>query len=313
MNKIWSKALIKLRQGNKLLLLILTDHKGSSPGKQGFKMLVGEDDYLYGTIGGGINEHTAVERAKQMLSDNIDKAELKRFVHSENALEKSGMICSGENTVLFYPIGKVHIDNINEIITALTLKNELTIELSPDFFHIRMSANIDQQYDFSEDQVYREVIGYTHQVLIFGGGHVGLALSEQLKMLDFHVSVFDNRPDLDTMESNTFADVKQIINYEEINAYIPKKKDVYAVISSFAHIDDKQILKNLLNHDLKYIGMMGSKSKRSEIFKQLEKEGIQKEALEKVSSPIGVNIKSNTAAEIAVSIAAELIDYKNTK
>ena len=77
--------------------------------------------------------------------------------------------------------------------------------------------------------------------------------------------------------------------------------------------NDKKILHSLLQHPLKYIGMMGSKHKTEEIFKQLQEEGISKEQLEKVSAPIGVKIKSNTPREIAVSIAAELINLKNTK
>jgi len=312
--EIWTKALVTLRQRKKAVLLIVVENKGSSPGKQGFKMLVTEDGKMYGSVGGGAVEHKMINRAKKMMAETVEEAEIHEHKHySEEDKKNSGMICSGENSILLYPLGKEHIDNINEIITALTLKHDLTIELSTGFFHLRMSAAIDQQYEYTEDKVYKEVIGYTHHVLIFGGGHVGLALSEQLKMLDFYVSVFDNRKDLDSMNSNSFADEKHIIDFKEIDKYIPEKKDVYAIVASFAHTNDMKILRSLLKHPLKYIGMMGSKHKTKEIFKQLEEEGISKDKLEKVSAPIGVKIKSNTPREIAVSIAAELIDIRNTK
>ena len=312
--EIWTKALITLRQGKRAILLIVVENKGSSPGKQGFKMLVTQDEKFYGSIGGGATEHKMVERAKQMLKEDVDKAEMHRHVHdTEEEKERSGMICSGEHTVLLYPLNKAHIDNINEIITAITLKHDLTIKLSTESFNLHLSAAIDRQYVFSEEKVYKELIGYKHRVLIFGGGHVGLALTEQLKMLDFHITVFDNREDLDTFKNNSFADEKQIIKYNKLSNYIPDKKDVYAVISSFSHVNDKKILAELIKHNIKYIGMMGSKNKVKEIFAQLEEEGVSKDDLKKVTAPIGVNIKSQTPKEIAVSIAAQLIDIRNTK
>jgi len=312
--EIWTKALITLRQGKNAILLIVTENKGSSPGKQGFKMLVSQDGKMYGSIGGGATEHKMVERAKQLLTVESKKAELHRHVHNtDEEKDRSGMICSGEHTVLMYPLDKTHIDNINEIITAITLKHDLTIKLSTESFNLHLSATIDKQYEFTDERIYKELIGYKHSVLIFGGGHVGAALSEQLKMLDFHITIFDDRENLDTFKNNSFADEKHIIKYNELGNYIPSKRDVYAVISSFSHINDKKILSELIKHDIKYIGMMGSKNKVKEIFAQLEEEeGISKADLKKVHAPIGVKIKSNTPKEIAVSIAAELIDIRNT-
>ena len=77
-------------------------------------------------------------------------------------------------------------------------------------------------------------------------------------------------------------------------------------------MNDKKILSKLLDKNVAYMGMMGSKNKVAEIFKLLKEEGSSEEVLKKVSAPIGVSIKSETPEEIAVSIAAEIIDVKNT-
>ena len=80
---------------------------------------------------------------------------------------------------------------------------------------------------------------------------------------------------------------------------------------SFGYRTDKVVLQQLLHHQFKYLGMMGSKEKVKQLFKELLEEGIDKTLLVKVHSPIGVPIKSKTPEEIAVSILAEIIGVKN--
>jgi xanthine dehydrogenase accessory factor len=114
------------------------------------------------------------------------------------------------------------------------------------------------------------------------------------------------------MKENKFADEKHFIDYNTINDYIPTGDKEYVVIASFSHQYDKLIVSKLIEKKLNYLGMMGSKDKVKEIFDQLINEGISKESLENVKAPIGVPIKSETPEEIAVSIAAEIIQIKNT-
>lgn len=310
---IWNQILLNLKQNKKVVLLIVVENKGSSPGRQGFKMLVAEDGKRYGSIGGGTTEHKLVNRAEKMLAENILKPELHKQIHrTDEEMHKSGMICSGDNTVILYPLYDIHLDNIQEISGNAILGYETTVKICLDQFRSKSGATIQGQFEFSGDNVYKEVVGYKHTVIIFGGGHVGSALSKQLKMLGFYVKVYDNRKELDTMTSNTYADEKHIINYNELEKYIPEKKDVYTIIASFSHNNDKKILGKLLNKGLNYIGLMGSKNKVKEIFERLESEGFKRDDLDKVSAPIGVKIKSETPEEIAVSIAAEIIDIKNS-
>jgi xanthine dehydrogenase accessory factor len=73
------------------------------------------------------------------------------------------------------------------------------------------------------------------------------------------------------------------------------------------------VLQQLLREDIYYLGMMGSKKKRELLFGELKEEGFSEQELAKVYTPIGIEINSITAPEIAVSIAAEIIEEKNKK
>lgn len=301
-------------QKQKVVLLIVVENKGSSPGRQGFKMIVTERGKRFGSIGGGATEHILTKRAEEMLANNITKPELHEQIHrTDEAMHKSGMICSGENKVILYPLNyEIHHDNINEIVGHAIIKEEITVKISTTEFRSKAGATIKGQYEY-KNGIYREVVGYKHIVCIIGGGHVGLALSKQMKILGYYVKVFDNRPELDTLKANKDANEKHIVKYDEIDIHIPEGENIYVVIASFSHTHDKNILNKLIDKKVTYLGMMGSKNKVQQIFNDLKEKGVTEEQLKNVSAPIGVTIKSETPPEIAVSIAAEIIDIRNKK
>ena len=311
--EFWNTILLNLKQKKHLVFMVVVENKGSSPGKQGFKMVVVNDGTMFGSIGGGLTEHQLVERAKTMLAENIIKPEIHRQVHrTEEEKDKSGMICSGEHSVLLYPLTEKHVDNINEISGNAVLDQETTIKVDLERFMSKSGASISGQYEYGNDGIYKEVIGYKHILNIIGGGHVGLALSKQMKMLGFKIRIYDNRENLPTLKENKFADEKHTIDYRNLDDVFPSGENMYAVIASFSHQNDKTVLAKLIDKKFKYIGMMGSKDKVKEIFARLKEEGIPEESLNRVHAPIGVAIKSETPEEIAVSIAAEIIHVKNT-
>ena len=99
--------------------------------------------------------------------------------------------------------------------------------------------------------------------------------------------------------------------YKKAIKYIPEGDDIYVVIMTFAHKDDRKVLKRLLNKKVKYLGMMGSEEKVASIYAKLEEKGFSAKDLKHVDAPIGVSINSQTPDEIAISIAAKIIKVKN--
>ena len=136
-------------------------------------------------------------------------------------------------------------------------------------------------------------------------------LSRVMKALGFYVVVFDHREDVFTIEQNNFADEIIITRYEEIGKRIIESERSYIIIVTPMHAGDKDTLKSVIDKKVKYIGMMGSRSKIKNIFDALLADGIDGELLQRVHTPIGIEIEAETPEEIAISIAAEIIKVKN--
>ncbi|BBB31927.1 xanthine dehydrogenase accessory factor [Thermotomaculum hydrothermale] len=160
-------------------------------------------------------------------------------------------------------------------------------------------------------EVFVEPLNTKENLYIIGGGHCAVQLSEIASKCGFFVTVVDNRKEWATREKHPYAQRIIISDFEKITETIELKQSDYVVIMTPKHNFDKEVLKQLVNLDLKYLGMMGSLHKVKEIFKQLKNEGIGEEKLKKVYAPIGFPIESKTPEEIAVSITAQLIAVKN--
>ena len=312
--KFWQHLLSKLQDTQNVYLLTVIENIGSSPGRKGFKMLVAEDGFIFGSIGGGVMEFSLVEETKKLLQTGDLKIFLKRQIHQGNKQNGSGMICSGEQTVVFHPLNTQHITIVEDIISCLKSNTKGTLALTPytiNFYNKQLVDKFEYKITSALDWFFKEHIGFTNTLYIVGGGHVSVAVSELFVTLGFHVVVFDNREDLNTLELNTSAHKKSIINFNEIENYISEGSDSYVAIMTNRYIDDKLVLSKLIKNSYAYIGVLGSTAKLKTMWEVLQKEGVTTPQLNIIRAPIGLSIKSQTPHEIAVSIAAEVIKVKN--
>ena len=312
--KFWQHLLSKLQEKQHVYLLTVIENSGSSPGRKGFKMLVAQDGFIFGSVGGGVMEFSLVEEAQNLLKIADLKIFFKKQIHQGNIKDGSGMICSGEQTVVFHPLNSDHISVVKGIIDCLQHNQQKTLQLSPSTFGFSDTA-IENKYKTSintaEDWTFKELIGFKNTLYIVGGGHVGLAVSELFLKLGFYVVVFDNRTQLNTFEGNQFAHKKQLIAYSEIENYISEGKDSYIAIMTNKYTDDKIVLSQLIRNNYKFIGVLGSIAKLKTMWTALLKEGFTQKELNRIHAPIGIAIKSQTPDEIAISIAAQIIQVKN--
>lgn len=303
--QFWKTVLVKSTERKTILLLVVSS-SGSSPGRQGFKMLVTEKE-IVGSIGGGVMEHQLVEEAKTMLS-MLFKPFYKKQIHKGKVQDGSGMICSGEQVVLFYYLGKKELTVIEKMIST---KGLLTITAN-GFSLTNKKVDFKYKWDVSHNEwKYQEQISHKPQLYIFGSGHVGLALAKLASNLDFAIRVFDNRKGLNTFEQNTFATHKSIIDYSTVLSSVTITKDAYIVIMTNSYIEDKLILKQLINTPYNYLGVLGSQAKIDTMFTVMQSEGVTSKAIATIHAPIGIKIHSKTPDEIAISILAEIIQVKN--
>ena len=300
-----------------VMLLYVLESKGSSPGRQGFFMAVNANGEMEGSVGGGIMEHKFVEMAKERLRLGKIESGVKIQVHDKSAANnQSGMICSGEQTILLFSLQEKDSNTIEKIIQSLEENKNGTLVLSPNSIHF---SEVVPENDFEfifhseENWIYKEKTGHKNKLFIIGGGHCSVALSKLMRTIDFYIQVYDDRENLKTMLGNEDVHEKHFIkDYSALNDKIPSGANHYIVIMTFGYRTDDIALKALLNKKFKYIGVLGSKKKMEKLFEDYRLGGIDEAILQRIHTPIGLDIKSQTPEEIAVSIAAEIIKVKNS-
>ncbi|MDA3859717.1 MAG: XdhC family protein [Melioribacteraceae bacterium] len=314
--KLWKYISDRITSNRNVVLLIVANASNASPGRTGFKMAVADDGTSIGTIGGGIMEFDIISEIKESFSNNKEMNFVRKLHHSNlTSGEKSGLICGGVQTVVFKSLSKDNIEIVENIVSnlektiggVLSLTNE-TVQFIPQKTN---SNNIELLTNEANDWKFEENIGIPNTVYIIGGGHVGLAVSRIMSTLDFHVVIFDHRKSVQTMDENIFANKKVITTYDKISDHITEGNKSYVVVVTPSHDGDKDALKAILKLDLKYIGSMGSAKKIKSIFAQLRIEDFSEKSLEKIHTPIGIEIEAESPEEIAISIAAEIINCKH--
>ncbi|MFP5040162.1 XdhC family protein [Parasediminibacterium sp. JCM 36343] len=303
-----------LAQQQPVLLLYVLSSEGSSPGRQGFNMAVASDGLFDGTIGGGIMEFKLVEKAKMLLAQGKQEVLLMWQYHDKTHSDQSGMICSGNQLNAFIPLSIKDLPAVEAILLSLKNGTQQVITLSPQGLALGTDNSTllpSLQLQSESNWLYRECINKESVIHIIGGGHVGLALSEMMAFLGFYVIIYDSRADLTTLEQNTFAKEKRIVDYACIGNIFNDKQNDYVAIMTVGYRTDKIVLQQLLGKTFAYIGLMGSQNKIKTLLAELLAEGYSKESLSHIFTPIGLNIYSRTTREIAVSIAAEIIREKN--
>ena len=146
------------------------------------------------------------------------------------------------------------------------------------------------------------------RAFLFGAGHVNTALEPALRSVDFQTVVMDERPEFaDPSRFPEANEVTCIDSYIQAASELEPGPDDYVVIATPGHRHDEDCLRGVLGKDFAYIGMIGSRSKVAYLFNQLREEGYPEEQLACVCSPIGEPIGSETPAEIAISITAQMI------
>lgn len=155
--------------------------------------------------------------------------------------------------------------------------------------------------------IFIETLEPQKTLVIFGGGHIGLALSVVAKLLHFNVVIVDNRKAFANKERFPHADKVLCCDYAKAFKTIAADHRTFIVIVTHGHAFDAVCLEGALKAEPAYIGMIGSEQKIKHVFNALLKKGFMRSQLRKVHTPVGLEIGAETPEEIAVSIAAQLV------
>ncbi|MCK5131368.1 MAG: XdhC family protein [Candidatus Sabulitectum sp.] len=286
------------------VLCIVAETHGSCPGRAGFKMVVPAEGSCRGSVGGGSMEFRVITIAREMLAGGEKKPCLVSFDHKGNAEpeQRSGMICSGSQKIVLIPPSSSKREPEGKQVLLVNNDELRLLDLPPLNTGLRISGD---SWEYTEELVPPLT------VYIFGGGHCGLALTPVLNSLDLRVVIIDNREHVWTMAENTTAWKKIVRGYDEASSLVPDNADALVVIMTASHAGDSSVLRQMLPKNLKYLGMMGSRATAEHILKEMHSLGFSEKSISTVHTPIGIPISSQTPAEIAVSIAAEIVMVLN--
>jgi xanthine dehydrogenase accessory factor len=178
--------------------------------------------------------------------------------------------------------------------------------------HLSFSLGQDAAYDEGlicggQLNIFVEPVIPQPRAFIFGGGHVSKGISKIATLAGFSTSIIDNREAFANAERFPEAEATYAEEYEDVFPKLPVNYSSYIIIVTRGHRDDMRVLRWAVNTPARYIAMIGSKRKTISVVHELEKEGIPREAFEKVFAPMGLEIGAEMPEEIAISVVAEMI------
>jgi xanthine dehydrogenase accessory factor len=182
----------------------------------------------------------------------------------------------------------------------------------PDFLDTLKGRAFSSAYpvvvDLADRRFFVERCFTPSTAYLFGAGHVSQKVATLAEMADFRVVVLDDRAEFANRERfPAAAEVVVLDSFDRCFSGLEIDNDSYVVIVTRGHLHDGTVLAQSLGTKARYIGMMGSKRKRDELFKTFVKDGFDEEELKRIHCPIGLEIKAETQVEIAFSIVSQLI------
>ncbi len=333
-----------LAAGRPCVHCAVVETRGSTPQKAGAAMLVFADGSQAGTLGGGCVEAEVKRQALSTLAGaGALLPQVFTFCLDDNYGWDDGLICGGRMTILATPLQDAQGAYFRTLRTLVEAGAGCTEAVAVD--PAQAGAPVGSRYLFdaagrlverlgpeppaplrqglvSLDQrprawhargvAYLPVLPRI-TLLIVGGGHVGQAVGKLAAEVDFDVWVIDDRAAYASAERFPAARRRLVGDIGgQLQALRPElSPSVYALIVTRGHAHDEEALYHLATAPAGYVGMIGSKRKIRLIFEDLVARGVPQEALDRVHAPLGLAIGSQTVAEIAVSIVAELIAVRN--
>ena len=164
--------------------------------------------------------------------------------------------------------------------------------------------------EYGDSRFLVEQIRPMRTVLIFGAGHVSQQVAPLCEKMGFRVVVLDDRAEYANRSRFTAETEIRVLDSFDDWAGLPIDAGCYIVILTRGHIHDKTVLGLALRTSAGYIGMIGSRRKRDKIYQALREEGFTQQDINRVYSPIGLDIGAETPEELAVSIVGELIQVR---
>lgn len=332
MRILFETATSHLKNNEDLALVTVIASSGATPRGAGAHMLVGESGRLYGTIGGGAVEHRSIEIAQKVIAEKASRAH--DFSLTRDDVQALGMICGGDVRVFF-----TYLSAEDQALRALFETAAERFQAGGDLWLIcavsegGSMALYDRSHGFTGAEMpaaltahlkrkpllaeldcasyYIEQVSSAGRVYVFGCGHVAQELVPVLSHVGFRCVAMDDREEF--AQKALFPDAEEVllVDFNHIDEAISVTAEDYACVMTRGHASDAVIQAQLLRTPASYIGVIGSARKKAGVYQKLREEyGYGDDDFARITSPIGLDIQAETPAEIAISIAAQLIQVR---
>lgn len=320
MSEFWRRLLAALDAGEPALLAVVVEASDHSPGTTRARCFFASNHDFAGTIGGGVMEYQVKRRAEELFRDfPAEYFELTRLEHRREPSgrgQRSGLICSGEQTNL-YLLCRPERDRaaVAELIARLESWSEGELRLSAAGVEV-----VDRAFDpdepgaalveQAEGWVYREQLLSRRRLAIVGGGHCGQALARTMAQLDYRVEIFETRDDVVPVDF-PWGRLVAVEDFRQAGALVAWPALTPLIVMTRDFPSDAEALAGALRLPFPLVGAMGSVAKLEEIRGRLVAEGFSAVDLAKLKAPVGLPIDSHTPAEIAISVAAQILALRH--
>lgn len=309
-----SALVSELEAGRPVALASLLATTGSMPRHEGARLAALADGSVLGTVGGGNVELMAIDAARRALAAAAPgdggataAGSLEWLTH-----EKNDMACGGDALLAVRALSGGDLPTLRALADLLETGGSATLEerwadpARPTWALLPGELARHAAWDAAA-ATYREPVGAPETCHVFGAGHVGTALVPVLLAIGFVVRVYDDRPE--AADPTRFPEGTHVScgSFEELAETAPIGPRDSVVVLTHGHAADAAVLERVLRREAAYVGCIGSRRKAGLVRDGLVAAGIPRERSDAVHLPIGEDILAVTPAEIAVSIAAQLI------
>ena len=342
--RVWLAAAEAVEAGRRAAFATVARKRGSLPMASDAKMLVTADGARWGTVGGGCTESEVTAEALATLESgkpalvkhtlNADEigdlalscgGTVEMFVEPLVAAAGLAALCRAVGqgierrrpaavaTSLAWPDGPAKLAVVGEERFAVGGATSLepavarmaSTHHSPLTTHRNTAAFLDEAVG-----AFVEPLHPMPRVTVFGAGHVGAEVAALAAHAGFYVVLVDDRAEFANKQRAPSANEIVVEDFRTVLDRLAFDQDDYVIAATRGHSFDAYIVERTAGSGAGYVGMLGSKRKRAVIWRALEAAGGSADDLERVRSPIGVDIGADTPAEIAVSVVAELVQLR---
>lgn len=292
------------RSQQRAAMATLVRTRGTTPRKEGTKMFVAEDGSVFGSVTiGGCVDARVMEHAGEVIAQSSPRL-LELQLGDEEAWE-IGLTCGGAVDVFVEPVTDELLALYEE--ARVASQSGRSVSLETIIAGERAGAHRLTDSASRGEEVFVETLRAPLTLVIFGAGAVAMPLVGFAKALGFRTIVVDGRPKFANRERFPNADDLRIGIVSEIASELSLDAMTPVVLTAHDYKIDLPVLQRALQSAAPYIGLLGSRKRGAAILQLLREEGATDEQLARIRVPVGLDLGGDSSAEIALSIASEIV------